>query len=517
MRRLPATAHVIALTERLVATPSVCGDVAAERACAAVIEALLPASLPHGTWRTADGRPVPWVHLAGRTSRTTLLLGHYDTVGADEFRRLDPDDATLAFAPRRVRDALLAAGDALSLTPDQHEALAEERRAPGTWMFGRGALDMKGGIAASLAALHVLADGEPPEAGVLAVFCPDEEAGSAGMLAAVRALPGHAARHGLELAGALNVDFAEDAAAYVGAMGKVRVLLWVLGSPTHAGAPYAGVDAAQVAAELAAAAARDGSLVDRAGGRRGPPAVVLRLADQKRGYDVQTAGEAIVELNVMALERGVDASLAAVRAVVRRTLGTLGERMRALHAETRAGGPCHWPASADDWRVLGLEELGAAGAPPSPEDADADLAPADATEVALSELRGRAWRSGLPAPAVVIAALPPWYPAAAPGAGAFTRAVRDTLAREGVETRDYYPYITDACYAAHVSGANEALGRALPVALREPWASLPGLGLEVANLGPWGRDAHGLLERAHVGWTFERLPRLLVQVLEEVR
>ncbi len=517
MRTLPPVSHVLALTERLVATPSVCGDVAAERACAAVIEALIPASLPHGTWRTADGRPVLWAHLAGRTSRTTLLLGHYDTVGVDEFRRLAPDDAGLAFAPARVRAALLAAGDALALTPDQHEALAEERRAPGTWMFGRGTLDMKGGIAAGLAAMHALAEGERPEAGVLCVLCPDEEAGSAGMLAAVRALPGFVARHGLELTGALNLDFAEEPAAYVGAMGKVRILLWVLGSPTHAGAPYAGVDAAQVAAELAAAAARADTLVDRAGERCGPPAVVLRLMDLKRGYDVQTAGEAVVELNVMALERGVEASLAAVRAVVRETLGTLGARMRALHASTRAVGPCHWPATADDWRVLTLSELGGAGEPPSPEDEDADLSPADATEIALAELRGRAWRANLPAPAVVIAALPPWYPAAAPGGGAFTRTVRDTLAREGVETRDYYPYITDACYAAHRTGANDALARALPAALREPWGSLPGLGLEIANLGPWGRDAHGLTERAHVGWTFDRLPRLLVQLLEAVR
>lgn len=521
MRALPPPAHVRALTERLVGVPSVCGDIAGERACAAVIESLLPASLERGTWHTADGRPIVWALLLGRSPRTTLLLGHYDTVGADEYRRLAPDDPSLAYTPGRLREALRAQAGALSLTADQSAALAEEWESPGTWMFGRGALDMKSGLAAGIAALHALADGEPPETGVLFVACPDEEAGSAGMLAAVRALPGFAARRSLELAGALNLDFAETRAAYAGAMGKLRVLLWVLGSPTHAGAPFAGVDAAQVAAELAARAARDGSLVDHAGGASGPPAVVLKVTDLKSGYDVQTAPEAIVELNVMTLERTLEAALTVVSAVVRDTLGELGCRMHELHARTLATGACHWPRHADEWRVKRLDQLRAASgaAPPSVDDdaLDTDLSPADVTPVALAELRGLAWRAGLAAPAVVIAALPPWYPAAMPGEGAFTGAVREVLAREGVETKPFYPYITDACYAAHRMSANDALARALPATLREPWASLPGLGLEVVNLGPWGRDAHGLLERVHAGWTFDRLPRLVMQVLEAVR
>ena len=38
------------------------------------------------------------------------------------------------------------------------------------------------------------------------------------------------------------------------------------------------------------------------------------------------------------------------------------------------------------------------------------------------------------------------------------------------------------------------------------------LDLDVVNLGPWGRDAHGLFERVHAPWTFERLPGLLADV-----
>jgi len=32
------------------------------------------------------------------------------------------------------------------------------------------------------------------------------------------------------------------------------------------------------------------------------------------------------------------------------------------------------------------------------------------------------------------------------------------------------------------------------------------------TLGPWGRDAHGLFERVHAPYAFEKLPRLIAEV-----
>jgi len=35
----------------------------------------------------------------------------------------------------------------------------------------------------------------------------------------------------------------------------------------------------------------------------------------------------------------------------------------------------------------------------------------------------------------------------------------------------------------------------------------------VVNLGPWGRDAHGLFERVYAPYAFETLPRLLAEIV----
>jgi len=63
--------EVRALTERLVATPSVSPDVSAENAVADRLLAALPRDVERGTWPVEDGRRVVWARLAGRGGPAT--------------------------------------------------------------------------------------------------------------------------------------------------------------------------------------------------------------------------------------------------------------------------------------------------------------------------------------------------------------------------------------------------------------------------------------------------------------
>ena len=77
----------------------------------------------------------------------------------------------------------VAAGDPAEWTPDPFGGEIRDGR-----LYGRGSLDMKGGVVAGLAALRALVDSEVEldgEAVLLTV--PSEEDGGAGMLAAIRA------------------------------------------------------------------------------------------------------------------------------------------------------------------------------------------------------------------------------------------------------------------------------------------------------------------------------------------
>jgi arginine utilization protein RocB len=519
---LPPPERVRGLAERLVRLPSPSPDPVAETAFAAALRPLLPAGLEQGEWPTADGRPVVWARLRGRGAgagprRVTLLLSHYDTVGAEEFAAVGGRlGEGIAYDPAALRELFLRytteslpAGSEL-LAQD----LAEEKASPGTWMFGRGAFDMKSGIAAALAALESLA-GEPALAGdVLFVCCPDEEHASAGMLAAAPRLARLAEAEGLELTGALNLDIAADPVAHVGVMGKALAGLYVLGRPTHAGMPFEGVDAAQLAASITAHATASRELVDRSGGRTAAPAVALRMRDLKPGYSVQTAAEAMVELNLITITRPLDETLGELKRVALGAVASLVRSMRELASWVQPDRPPPgFPQDLAGQVLLWPELLRRAGEPGELFELSES---SDPRTVTLALLRHVVREARLQGPAVVIHLLPPYHPHAAPGDGPLVRAGREVMAGEGLEVRPFYPFISDASYLSWRGESPETLGRHMPCYGRGyelPIEAMRALDLDVVNLGPWGRDAHGLFERVRCDWAFARLPGLIAQVV----
>ena len=135
----------------------------------------------------------------------------------------------------------------------------------------------------------------------------------------------------------------------------------------------------------------------------------------------------------------------------------------------------------------------------------------------LARVRHVVREARLHGPAIVIHLLPPYYPHAAPGDGPLVRATRAVLERAGLEVRSFHPLVTDASYLAWRGEAPEALERHMPAYGHEytlPVDAMRALDLDVVNLGPWGRDAHGLFERVRCDWTFERLPGLVREVVK---
>jgi arginine utilization protein RocB len=498
-------ARVQALAERLVAMPTVSPDPVAEIRCAAAIRQALPPGLEAGEWLTADGRPVVWALLRGGSPRTVVLLTHYDTVGIDEYQSLgDPAGVSIALRPEALRARLLAL-DPASLPAGVGEDLDQERRSPGTWMFGRGALDMKSGLAAGIGALESIA-AEPSslEGSVLFVACPDEEHESAGML---RAVPGIAAlRQRLDFRGALNLDYTERPVAYDGVAGKCLAGLYVVGQPTHVGNPFAGADATQLAAAIVDRVTTSAALTESVAG--GVPPVALRLRDVKPRYDVQTSLEAEVELNLLAFERPLERTLDLLETEVKQALADVGSRM------ARLAGPRGIPAPRQP-QVLRYDQL---AHPAGPGEIEPPGPSADARAASWGRIRA-AWkaarRSG---PAVVIAVLPPYYPRLAPRAGGLGDRLRPWLQHRGVDVERHYRYISDASYLAWRGDAAEVLEAVLPSWGREyrlPVAESAALDLDVVTLGPWGRDAHGLFERVDRRFAFEILPELIAGAVRE--
>ena len=128
-------------------------------------------------------RPVVWGLRPGRTPRTVVLLGHYDTVEIDCYGALKPYATDPPALKARMRQQEIH-------DPGLRRDLDDD-----AWGFGRGMADMKAGLAINL---HTLLTREEGEAGVLFLAVPDEERMSSGAIQAVPLLHGLQQRFGLD-------------------------------------------------------------------------------------------------------------------------------------------------------------------------------------------------------------------------------------------------------------------------------------------------------------------------------
>jgi arginine utilization protein RocB len=478
------------------------------------------------TFPVAEGDPrhVVTMLIAGASSRTVVLTGHYDTVATDDYGPLAP----LACDPEALGPALQdnLTGD------DPHSRLVREDLAGGRFLPGRGLLDMKGGLAAALAALATSAD---LPGSVLFVAVPDEENASAGARAAAASLGGLAARHALELAAVINLDsIADDGdgsdgqVVALGTVGKTLPTALVIGRPVHSGFALRGLNAAVLAGAIAARLEWAPELTDDSAGVPGTAASLLSLRDGKQGYDVTTPAHAFAFWNVLHHRRSpaemLDAFERLARAAVRDCLSGLASRA------ARSGLAADAARLEDGIPVLRYADLRAEVAVRVPdldtrlnriagETADCDL-PERCRRMTLA-----LWQmSGRSGPAVVLGfgsmpylATTLAHPEIEEAIAGF---VADAPARHGctIRTAPWFPGISDMSFF----GQSDA-GMLHGIAAQTPvWDQAIGLHagalaqLPTINLGPWGRDYHTPFERIETTYAFGILPGLIEDLTRRI-
>lgn len=539
--------RVGALTHQLVSIPSVNGTDGEVRFPVHLRELLLrsPAFREHPErvrLLAIPGDPLGRANLAawvpgrraggtGDREATVVLTGHFDVVTTSNLGPLEP----LAFDPPRLAEA---AGRLLreEAAAGQGDRVAEADLASGDWFFGRGALDMKCGLAAGIAVLERAAT-EPLDGGLLLLATPDEEATSVGMRAATTQLLALAREWALDPVAALNLDISEDPgdgaagrAVFLGSVGKLLPFVHLVGREVHAGMPASGLNATLLAAEVTRHVELNPALVDTGGGEVAPAPVTLHQTDGRQGYDVTTPATAWCYYNLLRYSGSARAAFDAFCEVVREAVAAaarLTHERAAAHARLSGGDdPPRWEVAVLTYEELrrragdsaiACEETGE-GAPDLPERARR------VTE-ALWEA------SGLRGPAALIglAGVPyaPVHLAQRERDRRLHRAVERQAAAAGIELgvpvtlRPYFSGISDMSFfaAGQEVGDEELLARNTPGwggAVRIDAAAARELALPVVNVGAWGRDAHGRLERVFTPYAFETVPELVWRIAADV-
>jgi arginine utilization protein RocB len=531
----------------LVGWPSVTGT-AGERAFAEALYVLLSAE-PYFQAHPADiwlqpiandpgGRSNLWALVRGDGADTVVLTGHYDVVGTTNYGRHE----SLAFDPLALRRALIA--DLASSASSAQERLALEDFRSGAFLPGRGALDMKSGLAAGITALRRFAAQADRRGNLLLIATPDEENSSVGMRAAAAELVRWPAATGRELVAAINLDATSDhgdgrdgQAIYLGSVGKVLLTTYVVGRDAHAGYPFEGISASRLAAEIVRRLDCETALADEAHGEVAPPPAVLELRDTRTHYDVTLPAAIWCAINVLQHQRTAEQLLAVARGLVRDAVGEALDEITRRSAAWHALSEQPFDEGQPEPLVLTFAELEARVW--SATDGERERYVAFVNDVAAQNLEMPTtarlvtewlWQeSGLRGPAVILGFGSVPYPAvhlddgprSAPARAAVEAAIRFAADTYGaaLRTRQYFAGISDMSFLG--GGDTEDLKL---VAVNTPawharirWdISAAALHVPVINIGPWGRDYHQRLERVNSRYAFEVLPAVVGQLIEHL-
>jgi arginine utilization protein RocB len=489
------------------------------------------------------GRSNVFALVRGAGRETVALTGHYDIVSVENYGDLTP----WACDPEALLPRLIAELDGNAQGEADRLALTDLKS--GTFMPGRGALDMKSGIAAGIAVLYRFAEAAERNGNLLLIATPDEEQTSQGMQAAVVRLPALMRKWGLDLIGAINLDATTDRgdgrdgqAIFLGSVGKLLLSVYIVGRDTHAGAPFDGVSANLLAAEVTRRIECNPALADIAEGEAAPPPVSLKQTDLKEYYDVTTPTVAWCYYNLLTHRRSPAEALAQIVDTVQDALdGAMAYLQEQAHRYAELAGSA---VPAPFWRpqVLTFADLkrraiarGGAAAELALAELIARLVDDQTVDLPLfsRHITGLLWSfSDLSGPAAVVGFAALYYPRVFVGETDAQRirlrqaAARqaEALAREtgrSIRLRPFFPGISDMSFlgCADTPADLAAAAENTPAwgsRSRFDYAAARALDLPVINIGPWGRDYHQRLERVHMPYSFGILPELISRVVGDL-
>jgi arginine utilization protein RocB len=453
-----------------------------------------------------------------------MLTGHFDTVEIGSYGDLEP----IARDPDRLLVELAAT---LAREPlDLRNALAIDDFKSGDFIPGRGLLDMKAGLAAALAVMEQAARSAERVGNLLFVAVPDEEANSAGARRVAEVLRVIAQDHKLSIEAAINLDaIADDGdgsqgqVVALGSVGKLLPSAFVVGQPVHASYSLQGISSAALAGAIAASIEWLPALTPRRGTEVGPAPTLLGMRDNKTTYDVTTPSSVWMYWNVALYRPGARELLETIAGAVQTAADALGAELSARRLALMSGVGEVARAEVITYDELRLES-GLNGDRLDALAVELDRAGHDVPEQ-CRRLTEFVWQaSGRQGPAIVLGFASTPYPPVGLGedpaaqrlAAAVQVAIASVSAAGGtpIGTVRFFPGISDMSFLGQAEVDDmPAIAANTPAWPNMRWPENGGIaGIPIVNAGPWGRDYHTRLERAHRRYTFDVLPVLVREI-----
>ncbi len=473
------------------------------------------------------------------SNKTIILMGHIDTVDVDDFT---PDNS-LAFNPDKAIEHLK--------TIDSLDDQIKKDIDSGDYMFGRGCLDMKSGVACQMYIMkHFSMHPEELNGNIVAIAHCDEEDMSHGILTGLKDFQRLKDVENFDYIGAINSDYTtpyyegdENRYIYYGAVGKLLPSFYIVGRETHVGQPYGGLDPNLIASELTRSMDLNVDLCDKALGEITQPPISLRQMDLKDVYTVQTANTAYCYYNYFTHQESPKDELFKVKDVAVKSFDNVIKNLNESYEKycdmtgsvyTDLG----WRTRVYTYEEFYNELLSIHGETfknhmmnftheLNSNEPNIDL------RVFSMKVIEEAWKwSKDKSPCIIIYFSSSYCPRVEVtgknnNETALIDAVENAVKKERnycknpIVTKYFFPYISDASFMMVCDDDDSlySLERNMP-AWGEKYThkvnDIRKINVPVVNIGSYGKDGHKYSERVHEGYTFQNVTNMIFNTIREL-
>ncbi len=466
----------------------------------------------------------------GNSGRTVILLGHIDTVGVDDFG----PNREAAFDPDRLPEVLKQ----MDVSQDVLEDIES-----GEYMFGRGALDMKAGVAGHMYLIKYFAENpQELDGNLVAIAECDEEDNSHGVISALKILKQWKQEHNLDYVATINADYStpyhkkdENRYVYFGTIGKLLPSFYVTGKETHVGDSFGGFNPNTLVAEITRKIDLNPELCDEAQGEVTMPPTSLKQTDTKKVYTVQTPLAAYSYYNFFTHSMSPKDVMEKVKEKAEEAFDDVLDRMDTSYRKFCEMGkhtytPLPYEKRVYTWEQFYNELVTVHGekfkvyirnfaAELNEKNPTMDL-----REFSVAVIE-ESWKwSADKSPAVIIYFSSTFsarieMTGKTPKEKALLDSVKSSIqlvqdhSDKPIMVKMFYPYISDSSFMALSDDPHElvALEKNMPAwgsKYNHPIEDIMDINVPVVNIGTFGKDGHQLTERVHMKYTFENVTNM---------
>lgn len=471
-----------------------------------------------------------------KSNKTIIWHGHIDTVGTEDYGELEQYATDC--------DKLLEEILKLNLSKEIRNDLQS-----GDWLVGRGACDMKSGVAVFAVLLEYLSERLDSFGGnILFSANPVEENQHTGIIAGIKVLEQLKNEKNFDYVMAINNDYIcplyeNDRKKYIytGAVGKLLPCFYIQGYETHVGQCFEGFDASVAAAEVVRLVNYNTDLCDSYNGEYTLPPSVLKMKDLKSSYNVQTAQEAYVYFNYFVHSKSVETIISELKEIGRTAMNNVADKITEenikyakLSGDNISEKKFIPEILTYDELIERVESTLSVNANELADELAKELLAKniDFREISLNIVQKLADMLKTHNPLMVVFLSAPYCPYNTLHEEVEEeQKIYDKLAEitsvmgkeldEEFEIRQFFPSLSDSSYLKisdssesmeYLKGNFPAMSTLYPLPINE----IMGLNIPAVNFGVYGKDAHKWSERLYKPYSFGKLPILELEAVKRV-